>query len=233
MDTGPKRHLVEFISQEDIDDRIIQKGVRIVYPGQEYSNLNYLIRHRARNENVHHFAANQISRKYLTHDLESIPRDAFTLPRPAVVDKLLEAYFQHVNPFCPILDETIFMAQYKGRDPQNPPSLLVLQACLMVGAHVSLEGPDRDEMKASFFRRAKMLFDARFEGNRDVVVQAALLLTWSSEGRFNMLMLIQCFYVPERLIEYRSGRCRCEFVLLDRRSSSHRCWAGYAPRHQC
>lgn len=74
------------------------------------------------------------------------------------------------------------MGQYRRRDPQNPPSLLVLQAALLVGAHVSQARHDRDELKAMFFRRAKMLFDARFEWNRDIVVQAALLLTWHSEG---------------------------------------------------
>lgn len=182
-DNGARRHLVEMLSQDDLDIRIIQKGVRIVYAGQEFSNINYLIRHRAQNEAVHHFPANQISRKYLSmDDRQNIPKDAFTLPAPKIVDDLLDAYFRHVNPFCPILDETIFMAQYRGRDPANPPPLLVLHAVLMVGAHVLPNRPDRQELKTAFFRRAKMLFDARFEWNRDVVVQAALLLTWSSEG---------------------------------------------------
>lgn len=177
-----KRHLVEMLGQDDIDRRIMQKGVRIVYVGQEYSNINYLIRHRARNEAVHHFPANQISRQYTSHELERIPKEAFVLPSPVVVDELLRAYFTKINTGFPILDEQLFMSQYRGRDPQNPPSLLVLQAALMVGAHVSQSRPDRDELKAVFFRRAKMLFDARFEWNRDVVVQAALLMTWHSEG---------------------------------------------------
>ncbi|CAM1508668.1 Fc.00g055160.m01.CDS01 [Cosmosporella sp. VM-42] len=177
-----KKHLVEMLSQDDIDDRVIQKGVRIVYVGQEYSNMNYLIRHRARNEAVHHFPANQISRQYTSHELDRIPREAFTMPCQAVVDELLENYFLYVNPGFPILDEQIFMSQYRNRDPSDPPSLLVLQAVLLVGAHVSRNKPDRDELKTAFFRRAKMLFDARFEWNRDVVVQAALLLTWHSEG---------------------------------------------------
>lgn len=141
-----------------------------------------MIRHRARNEAVHHFPANQISRQFVCHEIDRIPKEAFTLPSPAVVDELLEHYFRYVNPGFPILDEEVFMSQYRGRDPLNPPSLLVLQAVLMVGAHVSRQRPDRDELKAAFFRRAKMLFDARFEWNRDVVVQAALLLTWHSEG---------------------------------------------------
>ncbi|KAH8666996.1 fungal-specific transcription factor domain-containing protein [Xylariales sp. PMI_506] len=182
QDAGIQRHLVEMLSQEDIDKRVIQKGVRIVYVGQEFSNMNYLIRHRARNEAVHHFPSSQISRQYTSHHLDRIPKEAFHLPSPAVVDDLLKSYFSYVNPGCPILDEEVFMRQYQSRDPLDPPSLLVLQAVLLVGAHVSHHRPDRDDLKSAFFRRAKMLFDARFEGNRDVVVQAALLLTWHTEG---------------------------------------------------
>ncbi|KAI0130410.1 fungal-specific transcription factor domain-containing protein [Xylariales sp. AK1849] len=182
QDAGVQRHLVEMLSQEDIDQRIIQKGVRIVYVGQEFSGINYLIRHRARNEAIRHFPANQISRLYTSHHLDRISKEAFHLPSPAVVDNLMENYFRLVNPGFPILDKEVFLRQYRSRDPQDPPSLLVLQAVLLVGAHLSRERPDGDELKAAFFRRAKMLFDARFEWNRDVVVQAALLLTWHSEG---------------------------------------------------
>ncbi|EXJ86923.1 hypothetical protein A1O3_03877 [Capronia epimyces CBS 606.96] len=181
-DSTVKRHLVEMLSQDDVDSRVMQSGVRIAYVGQEYSNINYLIRHRTKNPSVHHFPADQISRHYTSHELERIPREAFVLPSRTLVDELLEQYFIHVNPGFPILDEEIFMAQYRARDPRNPPSLLVLQAVLMVGAHVARDRPDRDSLKTMFFRRAKMLFDARFEWNRDVVVQAALLLTWHSEG---------------------------------------------------
>jgi transcriptional regulatory protein AMDR len=170
------------LSQDDVDSRIMQSGVRIAYVGQEYSNINYLIRHRAKDRSVHHFPASHISRHYTSHELERVPKEAFTLPSRALVDELLEQYLIHVNPGFPILDEEIFMAQYRARDPSNPPSLLVLQAVLMVGAHVARDRPDRDALKAMFFRRAKMLFDARFEWNRDAVVQAALLLTWHSEG---------------------------------------------------
>ncbi|EPE02145.1 acetamidase regulatory protein [Ophiostoma piceae UAMH 11346] len=196
-----KRHLIEMLSQEDIENRVMQRGVRIVFVGQEYSNVHYLIRQRARraSASVHHFPSNQISRKYTSHELDRIPREAFELPPKAVVDALLAAYFRYVHPGFPVLDKAAFMGQYRRRDPLNPLSLLVLQAVLMVGAHVyrddgslSSKGveaethiallQDRAPLKAAFFRRAKMLFDARFEWNRDVVVQAALLMMWHSEG---------------------------------------------------
>ncbi|OQV01288.1 Fungal specific transcription factor domain-containing protein [Cladophialophora immunda] len=181
-DSTVRRQLVEMLSQDDVDSRIMQSGVRISYVGQEYSNINYLIRHRTKNPHVHHFPANQISRHYTSHELDRIPKDAFVLPSRTLVDELLDQYFRHVNPGFPILDEDIFMRQYRAQNPQDPPSLLVLQSVLMVGAHVARDRPERESLKAMFFRRAKMLFDARYEWNRDVVVQAALLLTWHSEG---------------------------------------------------
>lgn len=146
------------------------------------SNVNYLIRHRVKNHTVHHYPANQVSRQYASHAFDRIPKEAFILPPRTVVEELLEQYFLHVNPGFPILDESIFMNEYRAGDPQHPPSLLLLQAVLMVGAHISRDRPDRDSLKQMCFRRAKMLFDAQFELNRDVIVQAALLLTWHSDG---------------------------------------------------
>lgn len=117
------------------------------------------------------------------HDPDRLPVEAFELPSSAVVDQLLDAYFTHVNPGFPVIDQNLFLQQYSARDPQNPPSLLLLHAILVVGAHVLYDNNSaREVMKATFFRRAKSLFDARFERNRDVIVQAALLLSWHADG---------------------------------------------------
>jgi transcriptional regulatory protein AMDR len=178
-----RRHLIELIDQDDIGRRPIKNGVRITYVGKDVSNLNFLIRqrHGGDNETMHHFPSNLLAQRFITHESESA-RDAFILPERAIADELVDAYFRHVNPGCPIIDEKQFMQQYRGRDPNAAPSLLVLQSILLVGAHVSRQSPEREEMKAIFFRRAKLIFDARLERNRDVVVQAALLLTWHSDG---------------------------------------------------
>ena len=183
-DDSGRRHLVEFISQKDIGHRSIQRGVRITYVGKDVSNINFLVRQRegGENETVYHFPSDEIARQHITHEPERMPREAFILPDTALADELVEEYFTHINPGCPIVDEDIFMGQYRGRNPADPPSLLLLQCILLIGAHISRERPDRDILKATFFRRAKMLFDARLEKNRDVVVQAALLLTWHSDG---------------------------------------------------
>lgn len=52
---------------------------------------------------------------------------------------MLGAYFLHVNPVFPVVDRDLFMAQYRARDPQNPPSLLLLHALLVAAAHVLYE----------------------------------------------------------------------------------------------
>ncbi|KAL1952520.1 hypothetical protein VTO42DRAFT_5097 [Malbranchea cinnamomea] len=176
------RHLIRLID-EDFSHRSIERNVRVVYVGQDVSNLNFLLRQQRgdQDDEVYHFAANDISRRYLRQGFDQVPREAFVLPDQALADELVEAYFTHVNPGCPIIDEDMFMAQYRGRNPADPPSLLILQAILLVGAHVSRPRPARDTLKAAFFRRAKILFESRVERNRDLLVQAALLLTWHSD----------------------------------------------------
>lgn len=97
--------------------------------------------------------------------------------------RLLRAYFDRVNLGWPIVDEEHFMAQYQGKDVQNPLMLPLLNAILLVGAHV-LGGGDKSvaQLQATFFRRAKTLIDCRFEQDRTMYVQVALLLTWYSDG---------------------------------------------------
>lgn len=182
-DHSCRRNLVGLLDQADIGRRPIHNGVRITYVGEDVSNLNFLIRQRPEaNETVHHFPSDLLAKRFVTHESERIAREAFILPPRAIADELVDAYFEYINPGCPIIDEEQFMRQYRGRDPNDAPSLLVLQSILLVGAHVSRQSPERDEMKATFFRRAKAIFDARLERNRDVVMQAALLLTWHSDG---------------------------------------------------
>ncbi|KAK2749226.1 hypothetical protein FQN57_006842 [Myotisia sp. PD_48] len=176
------RQLVRLID-DDSNQRSIRRGVRVIYVGQDVSNLNFLLRqqHGDRDDEIYHFAANEISRKYIEGGFEQVPRDAFVLPDAELADELVDAYFKHVNPGCPIIEEEHFMSQYKGRDPSDAPSILLLQCVLLAGTHVSRSRPMRDTLKTAFFRRARVLFEARVERNRDILVQAALLLTWYSD----------------------------------------------------
>ncbi|KAL1970700.1 hypothetical protein VTN77DRAFT_4344 [Rasamsonia byssochlamydoides] len=179
-----ENRLVKLIDEEEPDRREIQRGVRAIYVGHDVSNMSFLIRQQRADDggdDVYHFAGHDIPRRRLEIGHDQLLQDALTLPEPSLVDELVEAYFTHVNPGYPIVDEDLFMAQYRNRDPADPPPILLMQAILLVGAHVTRPRPERDELKAIFFRRCKWLFDNRIERNRDILVQAALLLTWHSD----------------------------------------------------
>ena len=101
------------------------------------------------------------------------------LPTKEVRDDLVEAFFEKIHPGFPIVDEVQFKSRYA--DPENPPPLLLLQAVLLAGAHVSLHPKiveSRSLVKMALFRRAKALFDMHFENDRMHLVQSALLFTW-------------------------------------------------------
>lgn len=178
-----ERRLVKLIDEEESGRREIQRGVRAIYVGHDVSNMSFLIRQqRDKDDDVYHFAANEIPRRQLRTGQDQLLMDAMTLPEQPLADELVEAYFQHVNPGYPIVDEDLFLAQYRNRDPNDPPPILLLQAILLVGAHVARPKAERDALKEVFFRRTKYLFDSRMERNRDIVMQAALLLTWHSDS---------------------------------------------------
>lgn len=180
-----KSSLAEFINQPRIAERPIDKEARMVYVGSEVSNTSFLVRQLSGSKaasGVSHYATNRVARRHTCHEPDKLPVEVFQLPTKPVVDALLDAYFTHINPIFPVVDQNLFMEQYSSKDSSNPPSLLLLHAILVAGAHVLYLQPNRDATKVLFFRRAKALFDARFERNRDTVVQAALLLTWHADG---------------------------------------------------
>ena len=176
--------LVEFLDKKDTSHHSVLRGSRLTFVGKDVSNVNFIVRQRAgeEGETIYHLSSDDIVSRFNPHEGDRIPKEAFVLPEPTIANQLVEAYFTHINPWCPIVDEETFMSQYRRADPEDPPSLLLLQAVLLVGAHVSQDRPDRDKLKECFFRRAKMLFDGRLEKNRDFVVQSALLMTWYSDG---------------------------------------------------
>ncbi|KAJ5183291.1 hypothetical protein N7492_000907 [Penicillium capsulatum] len=181
--TEMEQHLVKLIDEEDSGQREIQRGVRAFYVGHEHSNMSFLIRQqRDQDDGVFHFASNEIPRRQMKTGHDQLLMDALTLPEPALADELVNAYFTYVNPGYPIVDEDLFMTQYRNRNPADPPPILLLQAILLVGAHVSRPKVERDALKEIFFRRTKYLFDNRIERNRDILVQVALLLTWHSDS---------------------------------------------------
>jgi len=155
-----EKRLVNLIDEEASDSREIQRGVRAIYVGHELSNMSFLIRQqRDTGDDVYHFAGNEIPRRQLRTGHDQLLVDALTLPEPALADELVEAYFKDVNTGYPIVDEDLFMTQYRNRDPADAPPILLLQAILLVGAHVTRPKAERDALKEIFFRRAKWLID--------------------------------------------------------------------------
>ncbi|KAG9503473.1 Cutinase transcription factor 1 alpha [Fusarium musae] len=77
------------------------------------------------------------------------------------------------------------MSQY--RDPTNPPSMLLLQCVLLAGARISTNSELRVDGStstavATFYRRAKALYDADYERDRMTLVQSMLLMGWYWAG---------------------------------------------------
>ncbi|KAH6954326.1 fungal-specific transcription factor domain-containing protein [Fusarium avenaceum] len=112
-------------------------------------------------------------------------RGAFILPPKSLCDDLIETYFTWVQPIVPVIDRTQFMSQY--RDATNPPSLLLLQCVLLAGARIStnpqlMKDGSTSTAVATFYRRAKALYDADYERDRITLVQSMLLMGWYWAG---------------------------------------------------
>jgi Fungal specific transcription factor domain len=106
-------------------------------------------------------------------------RGALTLPPKAVCDELVNAFFTWVAPIVPIINRRSFMKRY--HDPNNPPSILLMQAILLAGSRVCPISTSMDPSTPSatlFYQRAKALHDADHEKDRVTTVQSLILLGW-------------------------------------------------------
>jgi hypothetical protein len=111
----------------------------------------------------------------LAHDLAA---EVSSFPALEIRDALVNAYFEHIHPFHPVISMPEFMAAYKSKD--NPPPLLLFQAVLTAGAHACshpLVASARHAVKNTLYRRASMLFHMRHETDRVFLMQAAILFT--------------------------------------------------------
>ncbi|KAF5580445.1 cutinase transcription factor 1 alpha [Fusarium subglutinans] len=112
-------------------------------------------------------------------------RGAFVLPPKALCDDLIETFFSWVHPIVPVINRTKFMSQYQ--DARDPPSMLLLQCILLAGARIStnpqlkVDGSTSTAV-ATFYRRAKALYDADYERDRITLVQSMLLMGWYWAG---------------------------------------------------
>ena len=182
----------EFMTRRITRAPIVEAG-RVGYLG-ESSNLSLLIQDRhGTTDNVHYPLPRNANRSGVRMtDLDQTEieilhqRGAFLLPHRALCDDMVKAYFEWVAPVVPIINRSRFMRRY--RDPQNPPSLLLLQAVLLAGSRVC-NNPRLMDINGSstpaaitFYKRAKALYDANFEDDRLTIIQALILMGWYWEG---------------------------------------------------
>ncbi|KAK9326105.1 fungal-specific transcription factor domain-containing protein [Lipomyces orientalis] len=171
----------------------IRSSGRVAYLGSS-SNVSLLVQSKAGDTEVCHYPLpgelRVGSARLNTLDPEEIEmlnrRGAFLLPPRDICDELVECFFTTIHPIVPMINRTQFMRQYN--DPQNPPSLLLLQSILLAGTRICRNPALMDENgsanMASFiiYKRAKALYDANYEDDRIPIVQSLVLLGWWWEG---------------------------------------------------
>jgi len=113
-------------------------------------------------------------------------RGAFLLPPRELCDEIVAAYFKWVAPIVPCINEAEFRRGYTQNDGTT--SVLLLQTILLAGSKICTSRELCDENGAThqassiFYRRAKALYDAQYEVDVKIVVQALTLMSWSEEG---------------------------------------------------
>lgn len=104
--------------------------------------------------------------------------EAFRLPPTKVSDQLLHTYFTLVNPGFPVVEQEMFKRKCSQNSNERP-SLLLLNAMFVAGAHFLHANPSqKDMLKSTFSRRAKALLDLGYERNQNAIIQSALILAW-------------------------------------------------------
>ncbi|KAH1607029.1 hypothetical protein KXX44_009950 [Aspergillus fumigatus] len=104
-------------------------------------------------------------------------RHAFDLPSQAVCDALVDVFFKWIAPVLPVINRHDFMRRY--RNPQDPPSILLLQAVLMVASRFHYDAQSSGNGIISpriLYKKVKALYDAGYERDPTTVLQAVVLL---------------------------------------------------------
>lgn len=113
-------------------------------------------------------------------------RGAFLLPPKPLALDIIESYFEHIHPLMPVINRTEFMRKFN--DPEDSPSLMLLQAVLLCGSRV-LNNPQLFDSKGlsnlaslTFFRRAKSLYETNYESDPVLIIQTVILIGLYWEG---------------------------------------------------
>ncbi|CAG9983664.1 unnamed protein product [Clonostachys byssicola] len=122
------------------------------------------------------------------HFLEQ--QGCFLVPKRTLLDELVKQYFLHVHPFLPLIHEGHFWESYDGTTDgfaDKPISLLLFQAMLFASCTFipsttvqSLGFDDIRSMRATYYRRAKLLYDFGSDTSALSNSQTALLLSFKA-----------------------------------------------------
>lgn len=171
-----------------ISSSAIENPGKVAYL-QEKSSLAMLMKDYYGTTDAVHYplpedAANQhMATKMNPEEMDILAkRGALQLPPRDLCEELIDAYFKWVAPVIPIINKSWFMQRWHDLD--NQPPLLLMQAILLAGSRVCttpmLLDANGSPIPAAtiFYKRAKALYDADYEEDRVVIVQALILLGW-------------------------------------------------------
>uniref|UniRef100_A0A0B7KNF3 Xylanolytic transcriptional activator regulatory domain-containing protein n=1 Tax=Bionectria ochroleuca TaxID=29856 RepID=A0A0B7KNF3_BIOOC len=135
----------------------------------------------------HYLLPNGIFASLDPEDQEYLRRKGvFVFPEARVRENLVQAYFHYVHPFFPIVDIQDFLPKHESGALDKISTHLLwsmyLAACNFLEEDVVQAAgfTSRKEMKRSFYRKAKALYDMQHERERTTLIQAVLLMTFYS-----------------------------------------------------
>ncbi|KNG45729.1 transcriptional regulatory protein amdr [Stemphylium lycopersici] len=112
-------------------------------------------------------------------------KEAFTAPSQEVLDLFVDVFFERVFPLYPIVNPHEFLRQHKTR---SIPWMLLHALCFICVTFcpawvLRQAGYDnRTHARSLFHNKAKALFDVGYEGNKVVVLQVAILMSFWGGG---------------------------------------------------
>lgn len=115
-------------------------------------------------------------------------KKAFETPNRETLDALVGVFLSRVFPIYPIVNRQEFLKQYNAR---RVPWILLHALCFISATfcpvHILYRAgfESRRQARWSFYSKAKALFDTGYEGNKIVMLQASILMTFWGGGPNN------------------------------------------------
>ncbi|KAL3492720.1 fungal-specific transcription factor domain-containing protein [Aspergillus germanicus] len=117
-------------------------------------------------------------------------QSCFRLPVASPWQGMLHAYFEHINPLVPVLDEAGFWQTVRENGASSTLSLFVVQAILFAACPFASRRTIREcgfancrKARAAFYRRAKLLYRLESELRPLEIIQGTLLLSLCSSAQ--------------------------------------------------